>query len=71
MALFHQPFLQLEETEMLSLFRLLRNQRTKSVIAGKGTECQKKHPGVLWEQGAGVWGVGSGDASKRFVQNPL
>lgn len=53
MALFHQPFIQLEETEMLSLFRLLRNQRTRSVIVRQGTECR---PGVLWEQRAGMWG---------------
>lgn len=59
MALFHQPFIQLEEAEMLSLFRVLRNQRTKSMIARQGTECQKEHPGVLWEQGAEVWGVRS------------
>lgn len=55
---------------MLSLFMLLRNHKTKSVIARQGIECQKL-PGVLWEQGAGVWDVGSGKASTRFVQDSL
>lgn len=62
MAWLHQPFIQLEEeTGTLSVFGLLRDQRTQSVIVRQGMECQKQHPGV--RVGARNWGLEVGLAN--------